>query len=68
MDTADPREKICPLCGADNKCAMAAGRPAETCWCQGVSFDRDALARVPEASKDKHCLCEACGRVLEKET
>ena len=65
MSEPDPLEKICPLCGGDNQCAMAVGKPAESCWCQGVTFDPEALARIPEASQGKHCVCEACGRQVE---
>ncbi|MFT4518954.1 MAG: hypothetical protein ACI9JM_001343 [Halioglobus sp.] len=65
MKQIDPKEKICPLCGVDNKCAAAAGRPAESCWCQGVTFNKESLAAIPEEAKDKYCLCPACGRVSE---
>jgi len=68
MSQADPLEKTCPLCGADNQCAMAAGKPAESCWCQDVTFDPKALERIPPASQGKHCVCQACGRLVEAES
>ncbi|MEZ5568235.1 MAG: cysteine-rich CWC family protein [Halioglobus sp.] len=61
--TAQPRENTCPLCGGDNACAMAAGEPAESCWCQAVSLSPDALSAIPASSLGKHCICARCGRV-----
>lgn len=60
MESTRPLDQTCPLCGGANDCAMAAGRPADTCWCQGVSFDPEALARIPEASRNRHCICKRC--------
>jgi len=60
-------QRVCPLCGADNQCAVAAGRPVETCWCVGVELDAAALAAIPAASVGKHCICPACGRPQETE-
>ena len=65
--TPDPRALYpsdhCPLCGGDNQCAMAAGQPAETCWCQGASISPEALAAIPAESVGVRCLCPACGRL-----
>ena len=63
MTTSDPLETICPLCGGDNACAVAAGKSHEACWCWNVKLDKQALEAVPEASRNKHCICAACGRV-----
>jgi hypothetical protein len=50
----------CPLCEGDNRCAIAAGQPAENCWCQSVEIS--ATARMQAASSaGKRCLCPACG-------
>jgi len=54
--------KTCPLCGGDNQCAMAAGRPAQTCWCATATISADALAAIPQDSIGKRCLCPACGQ------
>lgn len=51
----------CPVCGGDNRCAMAAGERGP-CWCASVSIDSAALARVPEALRGAACLCPACAR------
>ncbi|WKB50649.1 cysteine-rich CWC family protein [Eleftheria terrae] len=54
----------CPLCGASNRCVMAAspgaGDPGLPCWCTTVQFDPAQLARVPEAARKLACLCPAC--------
>ncbi|MGB1141553.1 MAG: cysteine-rich CWC family protein [Halioglobus sp.] len=66
MDTDTSPEKTCPLCGAANNCAMAQGRPAESCWCQDVAFSQEALSRIPEASRNKHCICQACATLTDE--
>jgi hypothetical protein len=55
----------CPLCGGDNRCAMAAdARPAATapCWCAEVVVPPQLLEQVPPALRGKACICEACVR------
>ncbi|MBP6701417.1 MAG: cysteine-rich CWC family protein [Halioglobus sp.] len=54
--------KTCPLCGGDNQCAIAAGRPGETCWCVSATIGAAALAAIPAESVGKRCICPACGR------
>jgi hypothetical protein len=62
MKEYDNQEKTdrCPLCGADNQCAMAAGQLSEPCWCIEVTIDPAALAAVPEKARGRVCLCPAC--------
>jgi hypothetical protein len=59
----------CPLCGASNQCVMAgspgAGDPALPCWCTQVAFDRAQLARIPDAARNKACLCPACAVAVD---
>jgi hypothetical protein len=51
----------CPLCGGPNACVPAAGGGFDMpCWCAGVAFDPDVLARVPEAERNRSCLCRSC--------
>ena len=50
----------CPLCGADNQCAIAAGNPPETCWCYNNTLDADVAAEAA-AITDAQCVCPACG-------
>ena len=65
-DAVDPTR--CPLCGASNQCVMAgspgAGDPALPCWCTQVTIERAQLARIPEAARNRACLCPACAAVL----
>ncbi|RLA48834.1 MAG: hypothetical protein DRR04_06240 [Gammaproteobacteria bacterium] len=63
MTKPDAQQQICPLCGADNQCAMAAGQPTESCWCLNVSLSPGALAAIPAESVGVRCLCPACGRL-----
>jgi hypothetical protein len=42
--------------------ARETGRPAETCWCTGVDFSADLLARVPAEARGLACICENCAR------
>ncbi|WP_288471728.1 cysteine-rich CWC family protein [Paracidovorax oryzae] len=50
----------CPLCGQSNQCAIAAGQPADTCWCMGALVKPAALAAVPDAARGMACLCPRC--------
>ncbi|HVL43221.1 MAG TPA: cysteine-rich CWC family protein [Acidovorax sp.] len=51
----------CPLCGQPNQCAIAAGRPAASCWCMTQAIDPAALAAVPDGARGQVCICAACG-------
>ncbi|WP_295550490.1 cysteine-rich CWC family protein [Limnohabitans sp. Rim8] len=52
----------CPLCGQPNACAMACGDQAATepCWCTLVQFDAELLKQVPEAARNRACICQRC--------
>jgi hypothetical protein len=50
----------CPLCGASNECAMAAGRAPETCWCMTAVIDPDVIASIPSEAQGKVCICARC--------
>ena len=52
---------VCPLCGQSNECAIAAGLPAESCWCMTQAIDPAALAALPQEARGKVCICAACG-------
>ncbi len=58
IDTSDAMK--CPLCGAENECAVAAGRPPESCWCMTATMDPTALASIPEEAQGKVCICARC--------
>jgi hypothetical protein len=53
-------QEICPLCGADNKCAAVGGEEARECWCMRVSIPAELLARVPESLLGVSCICRDC--------
>ncbi|MDP4613444.1 MAG: cysteine-rich CWC family protein [Limnohabitans sp.] len=54
----------CPLCGQPNACAMASpsteAAASGPCWCTRVQFSADLLKQVPEAARNKACICAAC--------
>jgi hypothetical protein len=58
----------CPLCGAENRCAMAADPAAEDCWCFTAQVSAEALARVPEEARGAVCLCARCAAGRTPET
>ncbi|PTT39429.1 hypothetical protein DBR23_11165 [Acidovorax sp. HMWF018] len=64
MPAAPPTHPVpsaCPLCGQPNQCAIAAGLPAESCWCMTQTIDPAALAALPQEARGKVCICAACG-------
>lgn len=48
----------CPLCEGPNECGIQKGQPK--CWCFFVTVSPSALAQVPEALRERACLCRAC--------
>lgn len=50
----------CPLCGAVNDCAIAAGRAPESCWCMSATIDPGVIASVPVEARGKVCICSRC--------
>jgi hypothetical protein len=52
----------CPLCGAENLCAMAADPEAIHCWCFDVTVANEALERVPAEARGVACVCAACAK------
>ncbi|MCJ8169670.1 cysteine-rich CWC family protein [Atopomonas sediminilitoris] len=51
----------CPLCGQNNHCGNL-NDSTEPCWCAdaSVSFSDSLLRQVPEAERNKACICKAC--------
>jgi len=52
---------LCPLCGGANECQLCtqvAGKGL--CWCFNVTLPEALLARVPENSRNRACLCHNC--------
>ncbi|RYF31143.1 MAG: hypothetical protein EOO23_03440 [Comamonadaceae bacterium] len=56
-----PFAGACPLCGQPNQCAVAAGLPAQSCWCMARVIAPEALAAVPAEQRGRVCICPACG-------
>jgi hypothetical protein len=50
----------CPLCGASNECAIAAGREPESCWCMTETMSPSALGSIPAEAQGKVCICARC--------
>ncbi|MEG0920684.1 MAG: cysteine-rich CWC family protein [Comamonas sp.] len=65
MSNTSAAAQQCPLCGQNNRCAVAQGLPAEQCWCMTASIDRDALARIPAADRGLRCICPGCGQATD---
>ncbi|WP_407943036.1 cysteine-rich CWC family protein [Marinomonas atlantica] len=53
---------FCPLCKAENQCAITLGHSADSCWCHDstVLVSDNLLARVPETLKGEACICQKC--------
>lgn len=54
---------ICPLCEQENKCAVSA---EAGCWCMVSGIPKALIAQVPEAAKNKSCICFACVEKFKK--
>lgn len=50
----------CPICGEDSRCGMEAGKPVGECWCNARRFPPEIITLVPEALRERACICEAC--------
>jgi hypothetical protein len=64
-----PCTSRCPLCGEDNQCAQAdASAPVSQCWCFEATIECDALERLPQAQRNRACLCPRCAQGLPPAT
>jgi len=55
----------CPLCGQANSCSQVdPARAAQSCWYFSAAVDSQALAQLPDALKDRTCLCPRCAQGL----
>ena len=58
----------CPLCGQRNQCAQAESTaPVQQCWCFAAPIERRVLERLPEALRNRACLCLRCAQGLPDE-
>lgn len=57
-------KSLCPLCGKANQCAIeiekSTGLKQATCWCVGMDFSADLLARLPCEAQGQACICATC--------
>jgi hypothetical protein len=54
----------CPVCGADNRCAMAADPDASRCWCFDVAISAESLSLIPAEARGVACVCARCAATL----
>ncbi|WP_081679605.1 cysteine-rich CWC family protein [Acidovorax sp. JHL-9] len=59
---APPSPSVCSLCGQPNQCAVAAGLPAQDCWCMHTPVSPAALACLPVEQRGLTCICPQCAR------
>lgn len=51
----------CPLCGAPNDCQLCTQAAYKgPCWCEGLPFPEELLARVPAEVRNRVCICRRC--------
>ncbi|MEL0167942.1 MAG: cysteine-rich CWC family protein [Pseudomonadaceae bacterium] len=51
----------CPFCGGSNACAADSG----ACWCFALEVPAALLALVPEAQRNRACVCQRCIRAFQ---
>ncbi len=61
--SSQAEKSSCPLCGADNNCAMTKGEPAEHCWCEAVEISPAVLESIGADDKGVRCICPQCAGV-----
>ncbi|MDE0951364.1 MAG: cysteine-rich CWC family protein [Halioglobus sp.] len=61
MTESEQAASTCPLCGGSNQCAIAAGQPPQSCWCQEVTISPAAREKAAEFATER-CICPTCGR------
>jgi hypothetical protein len=50
----------CPICGAENACAMARDPGAGDCWCFNTPITQQARSAIPEDAMGLVCICARC--------
>jgi Cysteine-rich CWC len=57
-------QSLCPLCGKANQCGMeiekVTGVKQAACWCVGMDFSADLLAKLPPEAQGQACICATC--------
>lgn len=52
----------CPLCGQPNQCAECEPGAEQPCWCVSLTIPASTLDRIPDALRNRACLCPLCAR------
>jgi hypothetical protein len=47
----------CPLCQQSNLCEVTS---LQGCWCTKEKVPKALIQQVPDESKGKTCICQAC--------
>ncbi len=51
----------CPLCGGPNECQLCSPAAYKgQCWCAHIEIPAELLDRVPEAFRNRACICRNC--------
>ena len=60
---------LCPLCGRPNACQLCSTAASKgPCWCFEVEMPAELLARVPEALRNRACVCKECVTAFHAKT
>jgi len=51
-------QPYCPLCSNLNLCAVSD--TTKVCWCMQEDVPKALIQQVPDKSKGKACICQAC--------
>ncbi|OUM09227.1 helicase [Pseudomonas syringae] len=66
MTTAQTDTLLCPVCGFSNQCSLADPRTVDQpCWCFSERIDPALLAALPDAVRNKACLCPRCAGIMD---
>jgi prepilin-type N-terminal cleavage/methylation domain-containing protein/prepilin-type processing-associated H-X9-DG protein len=58
----------CPLCGEANACQLCSPATYKgSCWCAGVEMPESLLKQVPDAARNRACICRNCVDRFESE-
>src|ERR1700761_2198017 len=53
--------ELCPLCGEANTCQLCSPATHKgPCWCAKVEMPEELLSRIPEAYRNRACICRKC--------
>ncbi len=60
--------ELCPLCGEANACQLCTPATHKgPCWCAKVEVPEELLLRIPEAYRNRACICRKCVEAFHTE-